>query len=135
MNGFIETWFPVLAAFASCAAFAFSFWSRATAKAEAENVVSETEQRLTLRQNAQASDLRELDDRFDAQDRRLVAVEEGLKAIPTRQDIEKLNEGIHAVSKHLTGLTEQTKNLERGQDRQETALRVINETLLNGSKR
>jgi predicted nucleic acid-binding Zn-ribbon protein len=133
MNEFVQTWYPVFAGLVAAVALGAAIWFRATAKEEARAIVEKAEERLTLRLNSHRNDIDELENSHSAQDKRLVAVEEGLKAFPTVHDIQALGAKLGEVREQMAGMTATMTGMQRefadGQKRTEAALRVMDETL------
>lgn len=130
MNTIIQTWFPIVQVLFMGAVLVAMFWVKSTSKAEAEGVVSGVRDDLAARVADLMVDLKDMDSKVDKQDRRLIAVETGLKAFPTARDIQKLADKLAEVSGDVKTITQQVRGLHDGQERQETSLRVINETLM-----
>ena len=144
MNEIIQTWTPVVLALATAGAYAFTLWTRSISTEEAETKTNElrTELRGEIKalRMAIAKEMAErktehekLEKTVVDHDRRMIQVEERLTAFPTVRDIAKLADQLSAISGKMEGMSAEMRGLHEGQVRQEKALTVINETLMQRS--
>ncbi len=118
-----DTWIALLALIIGVGWPAFQYITKNTAKDEADEASAGSTrlieaQRLVLNEH----------------EIRLVRLEEQMKALPGQRDHTKLMSDVKDMQGDIKVLVRGMAELQRGQERSEKEVRVINETLMAGSK-
>jgi hypothetical protein len=90
---------------------AFQFFTKSTAKDEAQELI-----------DAQSKILND-------HEIRLVRMEERMSALPGQRDHQQMTRSVSAIEGELKAVAKEIAELRRGQDRTEKEIRIINETL------
>lgn len=107
-----DTWLALAALLIATAWPAFQYFTKSTAKDEAEELIKA--QNLILNNH----------------EIRLVKLEEQMKALPGQRDHQHMMRSMAAMEGDLKAMTKELQELRRGQERTEKEIRVINETLM-----
>lgn len=131
MMGFsAETWIALVALLFSIVGPGVVWFFRSTAKDEIESAIEAVEKRNIDAHRERKVELSSVKDTVIDHDRRIIRVEEAIKALPTKRDIDRLTDSVANMAGDMKKLAADVHALNASLDRTERAVGVINETLM-----
>lgn len=110
-----------ITAIATAGAIALAFYVKSTVQTQIDDAIRE-----------QGEGGESLRNQVVDHDRRLIKVEEAIKFLPQQRDFARLNDHVAELAGDMKRMVAEIHALGQGQERTETAIGVINETLMQG---